>query len=366
MSYYYKFATYPERTSIIEGVTNAASILDNKLQSFNLINLDISNYNKRYFGGHIESAETRRLNLTKYSYVLSWALAHIDSPIEELTFLDYGGGHGMLSLLAKQFGIGNVLHNDIYPESSKDAKIIGDSLSIEADDYITGDIDEVISYTKKNRINIDSMGSYDVIEHIYDIENFISKLTKLSNGSMSMFHASAANEKNLRIKRQIKSIHKNFELNDREEKIGRKPTDTTKALIQVRNDIIKDYAPDLSIDEIRKLSELTRGKIIDDIKQSVDNYINKGILPDKPEHPTNTCDPYTGNWFEHLMNPDHLISKLNQNGFEAKVLNGYYDKSNNRIKRFIKISLNSIIRILGKKGIYFAPFYALSAKRSRV
>ena len=51
----------------------------------------------------------------------------------------YGGGHGMLALLAKASGIGTVIHNDIYKISCKDAQCIGNDLDLAADDDEGGD-----------------------------------------------------------------------------------------------------------------------------------------------------------------------------------------------------------------------------------
>ena len=363
IKYLYKFGIYPDNPQLVKGITKAASVLDKKLESFDLNKLKISTYNKRYFGGYIESHEKRQLSLTKYSYILSWALTHIDKPKGELTFLDYGGGHGILSLLAKQYGIGTVIHNDIYPISSNDARSIGQELGIIANHYITGDIDDILEFSQQKNLNIDVMASYDVIEHIYDIDNFLSKLHLLSQDRMSMFHASAANEQNLRIKRSIRAMQKEFELTDRKLKYGRKPTDTTRALVVLRREIIESYAPELSSEEINLISRLTRGLIEEGIKESVDVYLNTGILPSELEHPTNTCDPLTGNWFEHFMDPNKLVNELNKTGFKTKIICGFYDKPKNLIKRLIKTILNIAIRVMGKHGLYFAPYYALSARK---
>jgi len=329
-----------------------------------LDNIDISDYNRRYFGGHIETSELRRLNLTKYGYVLTWALAHHDKPKEEQVFLDHGGGHGMLSLLAKQYGVGTVLHNDIYPISCNDARTIGEAVGLVADHYITGDIDDILEYCQANDLMVDCIANYDVIEHIYDIDDFLRKLHLLSPGRMSLFLASAANVRNPRISRLLVAMHKEFERYDRKPKYGRKPTDATRALVELRREIIEGYAPSLSSEDINQLADLTRGLIEKDIKERLDDYLNTGTLPPEPKHPTNTCDPFTGNWFEHLMNPDELVVTLNSTGFETTVICGFYDQpKKDPIKRWIKLLLNIVIRIMGKHGLLLAPFYALSGRK---
>ena len=363
-NYFYKFAKYPSNNLQKLEINHASRALDEKLKKLKLNTLNLSDYNKRYFGNHISTSGARKLNLTKYSYVLNWSLSDRVKEKEETIFVDFGGGHGMMSLLAKQYGIGTVIHVDIFPDSSKDARSIGKSLGIEADYYITGGINELIKFVDSRKINVDSIASYDVIEHIYNIEEFLSKVGLISSKNLCMFHASAANEKNPLINYKLKKIHKEFEENDRKEKFGRKPTDITKSLFIARTEIIKKYNKDFSNHEINNLAKLTRGKIVRDIEKILDDYIENKIFPEPPLHPTNTCDPYTGNWFENLLNTNYLNEILTKSGFDSYTRCGYYDSPKNKIKNIIKIVLNFSITILGNKaGLYLAPFYALHAKK---
>ncbi len=70
-------------------------------------------------------------------------------------------------------------------------------------------------------------------------------------------------------------------------------------------------------------------------------------------HHTNTCDPYTGNWEEQLMNPYHLTRVLKGQGFDAKVLSGFYfiKKRNTLDKKILSEFLNAIIKGLRTNGI---------------
>jgi hypothetical protein len=359
----YRYGLYPDKSEIVDEIADAALRLDQKLAVLDIEGLGISEYNARYFGGHIVCAGARKLNLTKYGYVLAWAIAHLEKDKDELVFLDYGGGHGMLSLLAKEYEIGTVVHNDIYSVSCDDAKTIGIALGLEADDYFPGDIDTVLKYFSENRIVCDSVANYDVIEHIYDIDGFLKKLHLLSPGPMSIFLASAANERNPRINRMMMKLHREFENKDRAFKTGRKPTDATKAIIELRRNIIVKYAPSLSSAEVDKLAVLTRGLVVRDIQEKLDEYRKYDVFPPEPSHPTNTCDPYNGNWFEHLMNPEALASVLDSTGFNTTIKCGFYDQPKNLPRRWVKLVLNVLIRIMGKQGLFFAPFFALSARK---
>jgi len=251
------------------------------------------------------------------------------------------------------------VHNDIYPVSCDDARLIGNALGLEADAYITGNLNDAIEYFSSRAIDCDAVASYDVIEHIYDIEEFLSKVHGLSSGALSMFMASSANERNPVISRRIQKIHLEFEHKDREPKQGRKPTDATKAIIDLRKRIIAEHARDLSEDELNRLALSTRGLIKSDIEQSVDHYLASGEFPEPINHSTNTCDPYTGNWFEHLMDPDWMAGILDKSGFKSRVICGFYDFPGGSVKGLIKLFLNMLIRLMGKSGLIFSPFYAI-------
>jgi 2-polyprenyl-3-methyl-5-hydroxy-6-metoxy-1,4-benzoquinol methylase len=364
-NFYYRFGKYPANQSLVQGITHAASKLDKKLELLELDKLVISEYNHRYFGGYIHTSGSRLLNLTKYAYVLAWALAYLDKPMQDAVFLDHGAGHGMMSLLAEEYGIGTVIHSDIYPVSCADAKIIAEALENPADYYLPGNIDDVLEFCKKNELSCDSVANYDVIEHIYNIDAFLQKVGQLSDGQMSIFFASAANERNPRINKQLMTMHQAFESNDREVKKGRKPTDATRAIAELRKEIIAKYAPELPDVKVADLARLTRGLVEEDIKKQVDLYILKGLMPPSPPHPTNTCDPFTGNWFERLMDPDDLVKILQNAGFQTSLKCGYYDQPRNLLKRMAKLFLNMLIRLSGsgRRGLVFAPYFALSARK---
>jgi hypothetical protein len=118
---------------------------------------------------------------------------------------------------------------------------------------------------------------------------------------------------------------------------------------------------------VDRLAKNTRGLIEDDIYKSVDEYIELDKVPQALQHPTNTCDPITGNWTEHLMNPYNLAVVLEKTGVKTKVLNGYYghsERKRSRTKLSLGRVLNIAINILGKQGIRIAPFYTLLGEKS--
>jgi len=92
--------------------------------------------------------------------------------------------------------------------------------------------------------------------------------------------------------------------------------------------------------------------------------------------PSNTCDPFTGNWAERLMNPYELLEFFTRHNFDGQVIAGVYESRYNlSTKKFIpKINLNIasiynpiskltnyFINLFSKKGLYLTPYYILYA-----
>jgi len=236
-----------------------------------------------------------------------------------------------------------------------------------AEHYVKGDIDDLLAFLSKNNLKCNAIASYDVIEHIYDIELFFEKIPSLSNNSLSVVMSSGANIFNPIIRKRLITKQLEVEYKDREKQFGQKERDTLRSYLNVRNDMILKYTQDLNKaltkNEIEQLSRRTRGKIEADIQKSVDEYLKTEKFPQEPNHPTNTCDPYTGNWAEHLINPYSLTKILSKRGFKSCVLGGYYGRPKNALKRFLGVVFNKFISGSKKQGLKIAPFYTIYGKR---
>lgn len=360
MNFFFNGAILPKEIELMNDINEAATRLHSKLKQLDINSLDISDYNKRYLGNHIINIIS---TLHKYSYILSWSVADTDVPLERFVLVDHGGGSGILSLLAKEFGIGTVIYNDIYDISCRDAKIVGLAIENEANYYVHGDIDAVADFLRAKSLYITAIASYDVIEHIYDIEGFLTDLSSLSRRPFSVVMASGANSFNPIKRKRFMHQHVEIEYKDHEKKWGHKERDCLQAYFNARKDIISTHAPSLSDTEIDCIARATRGLIKPEIEDCVDEYLITGKISREPDHPTNTCDPYTGNWAEHLMDIDHLSKILVAAGFEVDIMSGYYGNSNNILKRLIGSILNFIISLLKNKGLIFAPFFIIYAKK---
>jgi ribosomal protein L11 methylase PrmA len=358
----FDYAGLPKDRKLLIDIDSAAKRLFNKLKAININTLDTSDYNKSYFGGHISNL-TYRLQL--YSYILSWSLAKSNVPYNKFVFMDYGGGSGTLSLLARELGIGTVIYTDIYDVSCRDAKFIAESIGNRANHYVCGDIDQVINFLKANSIYCNAIASYDVIEHIYDIEAFFNKLQLVPGKQLRIVMSSGANTFNPGIRKAEMEKQLDVEYKNREKIWGHKERDCLRAYLEVRREMILKHLhklnKELAKSEVDRLARDTRGLIEGDIEKCIDEYLKTGKFPKAPSHPTNTCDPYTGNWMEHLMDPYKLVAILSKIGFKAEILSGFYRPSKNIAKRFCKRLLTSYL--FKKQGLKFAAFYTVYARR---
>lgn len=364
MKFVYGFPRLLKDRELLRDIDSAANRLFEKLRKLDINALKISDYNKKYLKSKLASLIT---NLQIYSYILCWSLAKSNGSFNKFVLLDYGAGSGILSLLAKELGVGVVIYNDIYDVSCQDAQEIGKSMGNQADYYVQGDIDDMVGFFEKNRINCDAIASYDVIEHIYDVESFFEKIPTLSNNPMSIVMTSGANTFNPLIRKRLIKKQVEEEYKDREKKYGHKGRDCLRSYLSVREDMILQYSKKLNEvlteNEIEELAKRTRGQIEADIQKCVDEYFKTKEFPQGPNHPTNTCDPYTGNWTEHLMDPYRLVEILAKRGFEARILSGYYGRSKNLTKRVLGKFLNIFIGKFERQGIRAAPFYTIYGRR---
>jgi hypothetical protein len=357
MKYHYEHLKLCVGRGVLSRIDEAAGRLHEKLLRIDPGIVGISEYNQRYLSRALANPVGI---LQRYGYLLALALEIVERPWEDAVLVDYGGGSGLLSLLAKEAGIGRVFYNDIYDVSCEDAEKLGKAIGLKAQDYVRGEIDDLILYIQRTGTGIDAIASYDVIEHIYDIRAWIQKTANLSKRAFRMVHASGANARNPLLRRRIQKRQWQFEYQDREKVPGWKERDCLKSYLEVRREIIAQHAPLLTESVARKLAAITRGLRKEDIEKVVDEYLIEGDTAYRPDHPTNTCDPHTGNWAEHLMDPCRLESVLNEAGFRVMVLNGYWPYYKAFHKRLAANLLNVPIQWFQTRALCLSPYFVTS------
>lgn len=297
-----KFDTYLEYCRQANEFYKKVSLLQNRIDT-----LAISEYNKAYF----MKKTIREIYL--YAEFL-WTVFKFHGLTH--TLLDYGGGSGLLGMFASYLGIENVYYNDIYDISCQDAKVVAKEMSIEIKDYICGDIKEVFEYARMKDLHFDAVISYDVIEHIYDLESFFQELVQVCHRDCFISMWTTANSYNPDIVKHLENRHYRSEYLGSQKVKGWKERDSLLAYVKIRERIIKDYFINqgVTIDErdIADLVKNTRGKNKEDIHRYLAQYslAERNSTTQNVKFPSNTCDPLTGNWAEHLIDFDELAKNV--------------------------------------------------------
>lgn len=190
----------------------------------------LSEYNRHYLGRKLAVLEDV---LALYAGLLCLALSRADGDLSRACVTEYGGGLGIMSLLAARAGVGTVVVNDIYDVSVKDAESLAKALHLPASLYVCGTMEDVLAQTIGQGLHIDAVVSYDVIEHVYDVPALFHILASLP-GPVAVAMASGANPYNPRIRRQIQRLHRRVEHRDRTPEPGHKERDALKSYRKAR------------------------------------------------------------------------------------------------------------------------------------
>jgi hypothetical protein len=325
---------------LARSINEQANRLYEQLGAMDISDAAIDEFGKHYFSSH--HAGSRLFFSIQSSADIIYRSVKLDNKnIGDITFIDYGAGLGTLFLLAGKVGFKKVYFNDYFPQWAGYAQIICNKLDIKVDDFISGDIDAVISYGKANNISFDIVASRNVAEHIYDLESFYSKLYR-SGLTTVCYATTTANYHNIAMRLKHYWYHKKVEKN-----YYRKQ----------REDYIKELVPGVSAIDLAQLVKLTRGRAFTDLSNALDNYFNKKPIPPVVSLGANTCDCRTGVWAEHLMTRKDYSGIIEKAGFAAIYTAGFWDTHYRyAVVNLLTRCLNRVIKISGSKGYWFAPF----------
>ena len=280
--------------------------------------------------------------LEVYAYIISNAIPE-NKRLDEIVLLDYGGGVGYMSLLAKQAGIGKVVYHDVDPGAQLRAQIVGETLSLEADQYLCGTEDVLLNYPE----TFNSIVSSDVLEHVYSMENVIRCWSVAAVQGAKMFHQTGANYRNLHQRWHLSRVQREHE---------------ARYILASRKELIARSFPMLPEEKVTTLSEKTRGLNEADILVAVDNYLKTKNIPE-PDHPTNTCE-LSGYWIERFMEPNNVAAECRKHGFSAEVKRSKWGVGRSpflfaNLKRFLNLLAGLSLWL----GLRVTFYYCISAEK---
>ncbi len=333
--------------TFIEPHDDLAQLLNEKanqlyrtLKNLNIDELDFDEFGKYYFGNHHGG---RRLffSIQSSADIIYQSVKRINKPIASISLLDYGAGLGTLFLLASQVGFKQVYYNDYFESWTSNARKLCTKLNISIAGFITGDINAVIDYGKSNHANFDIVASRNVVEHIYNLRDFYTKLYQ-SGLTTICYSTTTANYHNIAMRLKHYRLHRKVE---------------AAQFKKQRAECIKELKPSATTTDIKQLVEITRGRAFDDFTRAVELYFKKEPVSSVEFLLTNTCDYKTGVWAENLLTCQNYKTIIEDAGFSFDYTPGFWDTHYKySLANFITSCFNSIIKAVGKKGIYFSPF----------
>lgn len=329
---------------IIEGIKR----LNQKLTLLRVEDLAISPYNKVYLRKHLAYLE--------YIMMLNGVILQeaFNRKPDVKVLCDYGGGTGLLGLLAKECFDCRVVYTDIYPEACKDVVTIAHALGHEIDFIVEGDIHTMTSA----EIPVpEVMVSRDVVEHIYDPGNFF-ETTRRAYPDMVQIHNTAANVYNIIKRSYFRKIHHQCEWEGDPDNL--KETDHQEPFYQLRYEWIRKKYHSINDEATKALAMITRGLTFDEMEDFVFLWLD-GQRHEDPYHdryPYNTCDPFNGNWAERLLYFDEY-QKFGKE-YECRFIGNFYNTNqHNGLTNLAAQILNLFIRVSGRTGKYIWPSFNL-------
>ncbi len=258
----------------------------------------------------------------------------------DMSFLDFGGGTGILSFLAKLCGISFVCYMDFDRNQTEGSRKLAEHLRIPVDDFITGSY-EGIETTCTHRFDV--IADYDVLEHVYSPEQTFLSLKRVLKPGGEVCMASGANTMHPVISIICKRRHRLWE------ELG---SSKRRAHLDTRRDIIREAFPDMATQDLELLARSTRGLRRGDILAAASLYRERGMLT-RPAPGTNTCDPADGNWAENLMDFLSLAERLRIHFRSVDAGPGLYSPVRPRITQAVDKPDDPLVKLL-YPSIYFA------------
>jgi len=313
--------------------------------------IGITQYERAYFS-HLQLYLPYYVGI--YSSLLEQALVRTKENIHNLSVIDYGAGNGMLGAYLKFIGVGQVFVNDINESCIRGCKALASALNLELDGYFQGDIASLSQINQP----VDILLSTDVIEHIYNPEQFVKEMKLLQPFMVAIF-TTASNPFNKIKVHQLRKLQHRDEFLNSADVLSNAENSYRTPYFERRSELLVEYYPTLSREEVKLISSKSRGLMKEDLFKLADSYLLDGSLPERAPEKYNTCDPDTGNWTERIL-PDgsfkHLADKF---GYAIKILPGLYNSNRETPAGWLKKIANRFILHFPELGKYIAPYIVL-------
>lgn len=304
--------------------------------------LPISDYSRSYILRMLPHLD---YYLDIYNRCLDRMAEALGRPLSDVTLVDYGGGHGFLSCLAKSRGAGRVIYVDVNPQAVEAAGAVSRALGCGPDVLLQGDAGALLDYVRTSRCKPDALLGMDVIEHIYRLPDFFAALHE-ANPAMRMIFTTGSTPFNPHVTKRLHRVMRRDE----------EGHDGKPGFYDLRRQAIARQFPLLSGPELDVWAACTRGLNYQDTLLAVERR-----EPYAMADAFNTCDPATGSWTERILPISGYESATMPFGWKVSVASGFYNTHRDGAKALPSRLLNLLLRTGG--FLFLAPFIILTVNR---
>lgn len=316
-------------------------MIAHQLRQINYHQLPISDYSRQYILRLLPNLD---YYLDIYTRCLVRLSVMLRRPLSEITLVDYGGGHGFLSCLAKYRGAKQVIYIDYNPLAADTVQAVASQLGYGPDVVLQGDAATLRHYCAEHSIAPDAVLGMDVIEHIYRLEDFFADLHAITP-QMAMIFTTGSTPFNKRVVKRLQQVMVLDELGH-----NGKP-----GFFDLRRKAISQQFPKLTAPELDLWASQTRGLNYADTLLAVETH-----TPHQMTDSYNTCDPATGSWTERILPISAYQRLVDTYGWTVTVGNGFYNTYRSGAKAMPSQALNILLKWERFRSL--APFIILEIK----
>ncbi len=338
--------------SVQKHINECANRFGNELLAVDPFTISTIPYCRNYL---LHIINHRAYYLRIYSMVLSKVAEYSRKPIQDISLLEVGAGNGVLGIFASYCGFGNVYINDADQRFTSAASALSKKMNIPVTDCFTADA----SLLKQWRVKPDAVIGTDVIEHIYDLEDFFETICTLNSAIVPVF-TTASNPMNARIVERLRKLQIQDEYHGTIHQTGVHASDEPHhSYLSIRKEIIERQHI-LEATMIDDFAKRTRGLNEQDILLALAKYQSGKVLPVPLNDPCNTCHPITGSWTERIL-PIAVYRELYQkHGLDFFIFNGFYNSQKQGFRGMVNKTLNMALKLI---GIRIAPFIVFAGSK---
>jgi 2-polyprenyl-3-methyl-5-hydroxy-6-metoxy-1,4-benzoquinol methylase len=286
------------------------------IELLNQLNEPVNRNLQKYQGFmYLRPALTSVHTMKKYFDSKMSDIRYVIDSIEGNEIYDAGCGSGSFSILLSYLGAKKVIAVDFLDDAIVMTKKLVELAGIKNVEVVKGDIAEIL----KQKRRVDGIFSIEAISHYRNYKAFLRGAAECLGPGCFLVIRDGNNAASKSIRSKTYEIWDHFERNTFQCTIhGHQKGDG--CYLKMREAIIKESFPSLTIEQIRNYAEWTFAYSRDNVIKAVTLFLKNDVSM-RSEYAFAKCplDPSTDLYMEYLINPYELKKELIELGFESSV-----------------------------------------------